>query len=46
MPSLFLLMIDMGKQDFITCLPVPPPSSTQDRARVSGQHARGAFSNG
>jgi hypothetical protein len=41
MPSLFLLMIDLGMHDFATCLLVPPPSSTWGKARTSGQHARG-----
>jgi hypothetical protein len=31
MPSLFLLEIDVGGQDFATCLPVPPPSLTEAR---------------
>jgi hypothetical protein len=29
-PSLFLIMVDVGKQDFTTCLPDPPPSPTWD----------------
>jgi hypothetical protein len=30
MLSLFLLMIDVGRQDFTTCLPILPPSSIRD----------------
>jgi hypothetical protein len=41
MPSLFLLTIDVGRQVFTICLPVPPPSSTRGKARASGQHAQG-----
>jgi hypothetical protein len=41
MPSLFLLMIDVGRQDLTTCLPVPPPSSTHGKAKASDQHVRG-----
>jgi hypothetical protein len=33
MPSLFLLTIDVGRQDFTTCLSVSLPSSTRDRPR-------------
>jgi hypothetical protein len=30
-PSLFLITVDVGRQDFATCLPDQPPSSTQDQ---------------
>jgi hypothetical protein len=30
MTSLFLIMVDMGRQNFATCLPGPPPSLTRD----------------
>jgi hypothetical protein len=34
-------MIDVGRQDLTTCLPVPPPSSTHGKAKASDQHVRG-----
>jgi hypothetical protein len=27
---LFLIMVEVGRQDFTTCLPGPPPSPTRD----------------
>jgi hypothetical protein len=30
MPSVFLITVDVGRQDFATFLPNPPPSLTQD----------------
>jgi hypothetical protein len=46
MPSLFLHMIDVGLQDFTTCLPIPPPSSTLGKAWASSQTRPGAIGNG
>jgi hypothetical protein len=46
MPSFFLLTMDGDRQEFMTYLPVPPPSSTWGRDRTSGQHVREAFGNG
>jgi hypothetical protein len=39
-------MMGMGKKDFTTCLPIPPPSSTQGKARAVGQTCLGASSSG
>jgi hypothetical protein len=41
MPLLFLLTIDMGRQNFTTYLPVPPPSSTRGKAQPSDQQVWG-----
>jgi hypothetical protein len=44
MPSLFHLTKGADEQDFVTCLPVPHPSSTRGKAQASGQTGPGAFS--
>jgi hypothetical protein len=41
MTLLFLLTIDMGRQDSATNMTIPRPSSTRGSARASGQHAWG-----